>query len=68
MITKSSISYKAGSYHLYREMDGNEIRLRTKCEWIAESDGWLEVNFSSLSPELIAALAKQLTKMAEAQK
>ena len=68
MSTRSSYAYKSGSHHLYREMDGNEIRMHAKCEWIAESDGWLDINLSSLPPDLIEALAKQLTKMAEGKK
>ena len=68
MSTKSSISYKDGSHHLYREMDGNEIQMHAKCEWESYSNGWMHINLSSLPPDLIAALAKQLTKMAEGQK
>ena len=70
MSTKCSIAYddENDAFHLYREMLDDSIHLECKADDASlDSRGNLTLNLSKLPPELIAALAKQLTKMAEAQ-
>jgi len=67
MSTRQSIAHDE-SFHLYREMLDDTIQLECKAEASLDSCGNLTLNLSKLKPELIAALAKQLTKMAEVQK
>jgi len=70
MSTRSSIAYdrEHDSFHLYHEMLDGSIQLECRSEASLDSCGNLTLNLSKLPPKLIAALAKQLTKMAEDQK
>ena len=71
MSTRSSIAYddEKEEFHLYREMLDGAIHIECKAdEAVLDSHGNLTLNLSKLAPELIKALAKQQTKMAEGQK
>jgi len=65
MSTRCSIAYddEGETFHLYREMLDGSIQLECKAEASLDSHGNLKLNLSKLKPELIAALAQQLTKM-----
>lgn len=69
MSTRISIAYDDGDdfeFHIYREGIDDSINLECRAR-DASLDSWgrLNLNLSALHPDLIKALAKQLTKMAE---
>ena len=71
MSTRSSIAYdeEKEEFHLYREMLDGTIHLECKADEASlDSCGNLTLNLSKFKPELITALAEQLTKMAKGQK
>ncbi len=66
MSTKSTIAYDdLHGFHLYREMSNGATYLECTAEASLDSSGNLSINLSNLPTDLIAALAKQLTKMTE---
>jgi hypothetical protein len=69
MSTRISIAYDDGDdfeFHIYREGMDDSINLECRARDASlNSWGRLNVNLSALHPNLIKALAKQLTKMAE---